>query len=139
MNVHDLALEVLPVELAVCSLPPGTPVPDWAWSGRFSSVCRTDHELSVVCDASSVPASVTTTRGWRAFEVLGPLDFGLVGILAGLSTVLADAEIPIFAVSTRHTDYILVRQHRLGEAVDALRRAGYVVGTGVDGGPAESG
>ena len=41
--------------------------------------------------------------------------------------MLADEEIPIFAVSTYNTDYILVKSHTFKNAVQALSRAGYLV------------
>jgi hypothetical protein len=123
-----LALDILPDELAVCRLAADDPVPDWARSRGFTSVTRTEDELSVVCSANAVPDGITHTPGWRALAVRGPLDFGLVGILAGLSTVLAEAEVSIFAISTHDTDYVLVRAHQLDQAVAALEAAGYRVG-----------
>ena len=62
--------------------------------------------------------------GFRAFEVVGPLDFSLVGVLAGYLTPLARAAIPVFVLSTFDTDWILVRQERLEAAVAALEQAG---------------
>ena len=55
-------------------------------------------------------------RGYAALEVAGPLDPGLVGVLARLTTVLAGAGIPVFAVSTYDTDYLLVRAPDLARA-----------------------
>lgn len=49
-----------------------------------------------------------------------PLSFALTGILAIISGTLAQAGISIFAVSTYNTDYILVKQDRLQDAIDAL-------------------
>lgn len=120
-------LELLGDELAVCRLPVDAAVPNWAWSGELTSITSTDDELSLVCSADEVPEDVTHTPGWRAFKIRGPLDFGLVGILAGLSTVLADAEVSIFAISTYDTDYVLVRAHQLEQAIAALESAGYGV------------
>ena len=55
------------------------------------------------------------------------LEFSLVGILADLSTVLADAGVSIFVVSTYNTDYILIKQEQLDIALHALRRAGHLL------------
>jgi len=63
--------------------------------------------------------------GWACIKVLGPLDFGLTGILADISRVLAEEEISIFAVSTFDTDYILIKQDSVSKAVTALEKAGY--------------
>ena len=127
MGATDLILDLLSDELAVCRLPVDAAVPNWAWSGELTSITCSDDELSVVCVADPVPDDVQHTAGWRAFKVRGPLDFGLVGILAGLSSTLARAEIPIFAISTYDTDYVLVRSEQLDGAVEALTSAGYGV------------
>jgi hypothetical protein len=49
----------------------------------------------------------------------------LTGILAGISRVLSDAEISLFALSTWDTDYILVRSHDREGAIKALTGAGH--------------
>ncbi len=127
MTAPTLTLEILTDELAVCRLPIEAPVPNWAWSGELTSITSTDEELSLVCAAESVPGTVTHTAGWRALKVRGPLDFGLVGILAGISGALAAAGVSIFAISTYDTDYILVGGAELEAAVKALSKAGYEV------------
>lgn len=127
MSNPKLNLEVLSEKLAVCRLPADAQVPKWAWSDSLSSVTRTGDELSVVCAEGAVPNDVTRTPGWRAIKVRGPLDFDLVGILARLSEVLAQAGVSIFAISTYDTDHILVRDTQLDAAVKALNDAGHEV------------
>jgi len=127
MTAPTLTLDILQDELAVCRLPIDSPVPNWAWSGELTSITATDEELSLVCAADPVPRDVTHTAGWRGFKIRGPLDFGLVGILAGISVALAEAGVSIFAISTYDTDYILVRGNQLEAAVTALSTAGYEV------------
>ena len=65
--------------------------------------------------------------GWRAFRIEGQLDFSLVGILAPIATVLAEAKVGIFAVSTYNTDYVLVKEAQFAQAMDMLAEAGYTV------------
>jgi len=127
MAADKLTLEILADELAVCRLPVDAAVPNWAWAGELTSITSSDDELSLVCAAEAVPDDVVHTADWRAFKVRGPLDFSLVGVLAGLSSVLAEAEISIFAISTYDTDYVLVQGDRLDAAVSALRDAGFGV------------
>ena len=89
---------------------------------------RTDEEVSVVCPTDAVPANVLEhDDGWRAFRVAGQLEFSMVGVLAGISHVLADAGIPIFVVSTYDTDYILVKAERFDGTLRVLSEAGYAV------------
>ena len=61
------------------------------------------------------------------FRIQGVLDFSLVGILAGISKILAENEIGIFAVSTYNTDYILTKRIHYEKALRVLTEAGYCV------------
>ena len=91
-------------------------------------VGKTDAEISVVCLTADVPhATLAREDGWRALRVAEPMDFGLTGVLAGISTVLAQAGISIFAVSTFDTDYILIKAENLGLAQSALEAGGYTI------------
>lgn len=91
-------------------------------------VGKTDAELSVVCLTADVPhATLAREDGWRALRVAESMDFGLTGVMAGISTVLAQAGISIFAVSTFDTDYILVKAENLGLAQTALEAGGYTI------------
>ena len=123
MTEATLRLSALPQSLAVCRLDPGAPLPAWVgWQDPLVSVTRTAEELSIVCPAVRVPGDVRAERGWRAFKVEGPLDFALTGILARLSTCLADAGISLFAVSTFDTDFLLVREAQFDAASAVLAR-----------------
>lgn len=122
-----LTLSVLSGTYAVCQLPADAAPPAWAFEGEFWSVTRAPGELSVVCAAEDVPAGVRAERGWAALRLHGPFEFTLTGILAGVLNPLRDAGVGIFALSTFDTDYVLVAQPRLAEAVTALRAAGHTV------------
>ncbi len=122
-----LSLAILPSLFAVCKLRNDENVPDWALEGSFCSVTRTPDELSIVCPQKHAPEGVEAVRGWRSLKVEGKLDFNQVGILSSLTSVLADAEISIFAISTYDTDYLFVRESDLDRGVAALREAGHQV------------
>jgi len=49
-------------------------------------------------------------------------------VLAALAAPLAEAGIPVLAVATHDTDYLLVKHAILDDAVAALTRAGHRVG-----------
>ncbi|SHI04867.1 ACT domain-containing protein [Ferrimonas marina] len=120
-------LTLLPTELQILRLPPHSPI-DPAWlAAPFFSLTRTDEELSLVLPASCTVEGAKMEPGWRALKVAGPLDFSLVGILAQLSQVLADAGVSLFALSTFDTDYLLVKAERLEDAIDALQQAGHQI------------
>jgi hypothetical protein len=120
-------LYVLDELYAVARLEPDAALPAWATTGHFWSITRSDTELSIVCRQDDVPPDASAERGWCAFEVAGPLDFSLTGVVSSLVAPLADEEIPLFVVSTFETDYLLVREHDLRRSVDALTSAGHSV------------
>jgi len=120
-------MSVLAGNFGVCRLDSGSEIPEWALESDFYSITKTSDELFIVCPESGVPENVVCERGWKVLKVEGPLDFGLTGILAGISAVLAEKKVSIFAVSTYDTDYILVRKKDLKTAVEALEEAGYVI------------
>ena len=123
MQTMKLTLFVLPGRLAICRLAPEEALPEWALAGKgFVSLSRTPDELSVVCPEELVPDDVKADKGWRTFKVEGPLDFTLTGILTYLLQPLAQHQISIFAISTFDTDYILVKEEKLPEAVQALKK-----------------
>ncbi len=113
--------------LAVCRLPAEGVVPSWADQvlQPLVSITRTAVELSVVVPQSVVPSGVQAASGWRALSVRGPLPFHLTGILVSLAAPLAEAGVPVFALSTHDTDWLLVGHDRVGEACAALEDAGH--------------
>lgn len=127
MTAPALTLSVLPGRLAVSRLAAGSELPAWAIRGPFFCVTGTAGELSIVCPEDQVPAGVTSAGDWSALRLEGTFDFGATGILASLAAPLAKAGISIFAVSTYDTDYLLVRQGQLEQAVAVLTARGHTV------------
>lgn len=122
-----IELELLPDMFTVHRLHPDDPIPSQLAAERFCFIGRTERELSVVCPDRMLIDSQLSEAGWRALRVRGQLDFGLTGILAGISASLADAGISIFALSTFETDIILIKQDKLDTAVKALAESGYTI------------
>ena len=122
-----LRLFLLDCRLAVCRLGPHDEVPEWAGGSAFSSVTRTSTELSIVCREDAVPDGIPREGGWRIFQVEGPLDFALTGVLASIAQPLAEAGVSLFAISTFDTDYVMVPEHDVERAVNVLRAAGHGV------------
>ena len=123
-----MKLSLTPDRLTVCQLPPDAAIPAWAANAKtFLSITRTADELSIVCAEDLAPADVKQETNWRTLKIKGPLDFGLTGILSSVLDPLAKAGISIFAISTYHTDYILVKADKVEAATAALRAAGHNV------------
>ena len=121
----NLKLSLLEEKLILHRLDADAPIPDAVLASPFFSITRTTEELSIVLPEDVGLSGTRREAGWACIKVLGPLDFGLTGILAGISRVLAEEEISIFAVSTFDTDYILVKQEKCDLAIHVLEIAGY--------------
>ncbi|PKM49767.1 MAG: ACT domain-containing protein [Firmicutes bacterium HGW-Firmicutes-7] len=122
---EKLSLVILSERFCIIRFNSSDEVPNWKNRSSWYSITKTLDELSIVCEEAVVPAEVKGDFGWRCIKVLGPLEFGQVGILAGLSKVLAEKHISIFVVSTYDTDYILLKEASLNPAIEVLRMNGY--------------
>ena len=125
-----LTLTLLDQTFTIHRLHPGAKIPEVALHSPFSTITRTQDELSLVLPASTEIESEESETGWGCFKVEGPLEFNLVGVLAGISSALAQAGVSIFAISTFDTDYILVKREHVQAACEALTSAGYQVHQG---------
>ena len=120
-----MELLVLTEEFSVCKLKDYSQVDT---DRPFVFIGSTDEEKSLVCPTRLVPAdTLERADGWRAFRIAGVLDFSMVGVLAGISDILARNDIGIFAISTFNTDYILTRTAQFDEALRILGLAGCTI------------
>jgi hypothetical protein len=127
---HHLKYRVLLQRLAVCRLASDARIPGWALQGGFFCVVRTLDELSMVCSEDictedRISDGAPVERGWVALKLEGPFPFSMTGVLASFVEPLAAAQIPIFAISTFDTDYVLIKRTNLEQAVSALGAAGH--------------
>jgi uncharacterized protein len=91
----------------------------------FATITKTKDEISIVCETGLVNEYRKEESGWKILKIIGPLDFGLIGILSKISTILADAKISIFAISTFDTDYIMIKEENIGKSIRVLKKNGY--------------
>ncbi|KAI6120646.1 hypothetical protein EDD16DRAFT_1478165 [Pisolithus croceorrhizus] len=84
------------------------------------SLTRTAEEVSIIQEACEGEGR------WKCIKILGPMDFGLTGVICSLTAPLKEVKIPVFVVSTwfvvprqrpissdlmgfpRNTDYVLI-------------------------------
>ena len=116
--------------LAVCRFASDARIPAWALEDGFFCVVRTSDELSIVCREDvcredRMPDVASAERGWVALKLEGPFPFSMTGVLASFLQPLAEAHIPIFAISTFDTDYVLIKRENLEQAVVALGAVGH--------------
>jgi uncharacterized protein len=110
---------------AIVRLAPVASVPEWATKGEFASITRTADELSIVCLADNLPRDVDSQHHWICLKLEGPFPFSQTGVLLSFIEPLSSKGIPIFAISTYDTDYVLIQEEFAGMALDRLHRAGH--------------
>lgn len=120
-----MKLKIIDKEFCICKIENITEID---FSDEYVFVSKTDEELSVVCSKECVPENVIVADNeWRAFRIVGVLDFSLTGILSKIATILADNKIGIFAVSTYNTDYVLIKDENFLRAINVLSKSGYEI------------
>ena len=72
-----------------------------------------------------MPDGALAERDWVALKLEGPFPFSTTGVLASFLQPLAEAQVPIFAISTFHTDYVLIKRENPQQAVATLGAAGH--------------
>lgn len=119
-------LKVLEDKYKVVKLKPNENIPIEVLSKEeIYSITRTDEELSIVVNKDVNIKSDIIEDNWRIIKIVGTLDFSLIGILSKISTILANSNISIFALSTYNTDYILVKDDKIKQAIKVLEENNY--------------
>jgi uncharacterized protein len=109
----------------IVRLAPDALIPNWATKGEFTSITRTAEELSIVCSMKNLPADVQSSHRWVCLKLEGPFAFSLTGVLLSFIEPLSNNGIPIFAISTYDTDYVLIQEEFADRALVALKEAGH--------------
>jgi len=125
MERHQLRFRRLPGLYAIVRLAPDAPVPDWATKRDFTSITRTHDELSIVCPADNLPPDVPSPHRWICLTLEGPFPFSQTGVLLSFIAPLSNNGIPIFAISTYDTDYVLIQEEFARAAVTELQASGH--------------
>lgn len=120
-----LTIKPITEEFAVCQVEDYSQV---NLENPFVFTGVTDDEKSLVCPIALVPENaLSVDKTWSAFRIEGVLDFSLIGILSKISSLLAENNIGIFAISTYNTDYILTKTTDFQSALRVLEEAGYQI------------
>lgn len=120
-----LTIKPITEEFAVCQVEDYSQV---NLENPFVFTGATDGEKSLVCPIALVPENaLSVDKTWSAFRIEGVLDFSLIGILSKISSLLAENNIGIFAISTYNTDYILTKTADFQSALRVLEEAGYQI------------
>lgn len=123
-----LRFRVVPGDYAISRLPLDAPFPPQP-ADRFHCTLIAGPWRTVYGPADSAPRNrgdVRVESGWALLELDGSFGFDEVGIVAAWTAPLARVGIPLMALSSFDTDYLLVKQDRLAEALAAWSTAGII-------------
>ncbi|KAG8739719.1 hypothetical protein FRC10_005238 [Ceratobasidium sp. 414] len=132
-----LHLKVLKRPFRIFKLEPQAPFPlsllgviQRPSTDEFMSITRNAGEVSVVTDHEFLQSDelgiCEEGKRWKCIKVQGPMEHSLTGIMAALTAPLQNAQVPIFAISTWDTDWLLVNEAMLDKATEALSADGWV-------------
>ena len=93
---------------------------------RAFAVVRDREEITAVIPETALDLvdAADIEPGWRLLTFDVVLPFGLVGFLARVATVLAEAEVAVFVLSSFSTDHVLVKNEDLRTACASLEQLG---------------
>lgn len=125
METNTIEIKTIDYDFSICKAADYSSV---NLNAQYCFIGKTDEEKSLVCMTADVPYDVIKRDdGWRAFRIQGELEFSLIGILSGITGILAENNIGIFAVSTFNTDYVFTKKENYARALEVLRTAGYKI------------
>jgi hypothetical protein len=122
---RKLPLHLMNETFTINKLPQFAEIPSILAKGEMCFIARTDEEFCIVCPDFMAPNNVQQELGWRCLKVEGEMRLQEVGVLSSILQPLADANIPVYAISTFNTDYVFVMEENLVNAVQALQKAGH--------------
>jgi hypothetical protein len=122
---HQLKFRRLKRPYAIVRLSPDAALPEWATKAEFTSITRTADELSIVSPAENLPKDLSSPHHWICLKLEGPFPFSLTGVLLSFIEPLSSNGVPIFAISTFDTDYVLIQEEFADVTLDTLQRAGH--------------
>lgn len=97
-------------------------IPSSVYQSNFFSITKSDEELSIVCPENSSLKTDQASHHWRCIKIIGPLDFSLIGIINQITSILKEAQISVFVISTFTTDYFLIKEDQFDKAILELKR-----------------
>lgn len=120
-----MQLQQLNRDFSVCKI---SSVKNIDITNTFTFMSITDDEISLVCETSYVPDNtIDVEHGWKALKISGILDFGMIGVISKIATLLAQQKISLFVISTFNTDYILLKSENYSKAIDVLCLNDYTI------------
>ena len=97
------------------------------FSDKIFSIVRDENEVTVIAKEGAKLLHISEERVFKLVTFDVTLPFDLTDFLSHVSTLLADKDIPILAISAFSADHILVKEEYLESAIEALKKDGMTI------------
>ena len=93
------------------------------YDSAFANI-KDNNELTVIINQDKIDEQdvIEIEEDWKLITFDTTLDFGLVGFISKISSALAEANIPIFVISSYSTDHILIKKENLDKTLEILNK-----------------
>lgn len=119
-----------PETIAICKLTKEVDPSDWTPLYPIHASIVDGHGRTVICNHAATRGRedfVIDQSAWRCFQIDAVMDFDMVGVMSNFSGLLADANIPLMAVCSFETDYLLVSPQHVEKAKQIFEMHGHSV------------
>jgi hypothetical protein len=96
------------------------------FSDEIFAVIKDKNEVTVIAKEGIALRPISEEKFFKLITFEVSLPFDLSGFLSHVSALLANKDIPIFAISAYSTDHVFVREADLDRAVGILKKDGMV-------------
>lgn len=123
-----MQLELLQELYAICQTDQSDdPVQEEIWrNDELFAIIKTTDEVTIIVKQDHVPTGAKSETDYNCFRVAEAMAFDVIGVIAGISRILAEAKIPIFVLSTFNTDYVFLKRKFMETAKSELQNNGYL-------------
>jgi hypothetical protein len=97
------------------------------FSDKIFAIIKDKNEITAIFREGANLQTVSEEKFFKLITFDVKLPFDLTGFLSYVSTLLANENIPIFAISAYSTDHILVKEEYLDKAIKVLKKDGMVL------------
>lgn len=97
--------------------------------GDHFLIARDADEITIVTEEKNVSSIDFSeeTKWFKLFEIRPNVPFLTVGFIATITKSIADKGLNVLVVSTYSKDYILVKDEKSNQAIDALKELGFKI------------
>lgn len=123
---NKLKIMMLEDKFSISKLPQFGEIPVIITKGDMCFTSRTDDELTIICPEFMAPNNVQQEVGWRCLKIVSTGNISKeIGVLATISKLLAEANIPLCCVTSFSSVYIFLMEEHLVKAVHILQQSGH--------------